>query len=217
MQTHHDLRQGQRPYPRRRQLDRQRYSVEATADFRDRRSRIVVAREIGCHSTRPIDKQLHGFVGQRQRRHPPGHLTGNPDGLPAGGKQSEAAGSAEQREDQLRNGVEQMLTIVEHDEHLATGDEPQQRVHRRAARLVRQAKCAGHRNRHRVWVGDRCQIDPPDTAVVLACDLARDLHRQPGLANPAGPGQGHQPLLGQQLADMGHPRITAHEIRQLHR
>ena len=43
------------------------------------------------------------------------------------------------------------------------------------------------------------------------------MHRQPGLAHAAGAGQGHQPVLGQQLPHLGQLGFAANEARQLHR
>ena len=78
-------------------------------------------------------------------------------------------------------------------------------------------KRAGRGDRHQIGVGDRRQIHIPDPVAELAGQLARDLDRQPGFARPAGTGQGHQPVLAQQLAHLGQLRVTAHETGQLHR
>ena len=47
--------------------------------------------------------------------------------------------------------------------------------------------------------------------------LARDLDRQPGLTHPAGTGQGHQPVVRQQLPHPGQFGTTAHETGELYR
>ena len=75
--------------------------------------------------------------------------------------------------------------------------EPQQRVHRGAARLIRQPECTRHRHAHQLGVGDRRQIHIPHPAGKLARQLGRDLDRQPGFAHPARTGQRHHPVVSQ--------------------
>jgi hypothetical protein len=68
-----------------------------------------------------------------------------------------------------------MLTVVQHRQHLTVTDETQQRLHRGAARLVRQAQRASHRDRHQIGIDDRRQIDVPHPVAALAHHPARAL------------------------------------------
>ena len=65
--------------------------------------------------------------------------------------------------DQRGARVEQVLAVVQHHQHLTVGDEPQQRVHRGAARLIGQAQRAGHRHRHQLgsMIGARSTYHTP--------------------------------------------------------
>ena len=81
MQAVEDLGQRQRAHPRRRQLDRQRQTIQARADLGHRGGVVAADGEIRPGMPRPVDEQLDGFIGQRQRRHPPTQLTRHPDGL----------------------------------------------------------------------------------------------------------------------------------------
>ena len=62
----------------------------------------------------------------------------------------------------------------------------------------------GHRVGHRRRVADRGQLHQPHPVGELAGQLGRDLHRQAGLAHPAHPGQGHQPVRPHQLRQLLH-------------
>ena len=194
-----DLGQRQCPHPRRGQFDRQRHAVEALADLGHGGGVVVGDGEVGpepggrgrrttrwprrpatatapARSLRPAHRSAHGW---------------SPAPSDPGRRRAARTTSAARR-------VEQVLAVVQHQQHLPVADEPQQRVHRRAARLVGQAERAGGRDRHHVGIGDRRQIDVPDAVAEFGGDLGRDLHRQPGLARPAGTGQGDQPVVGQE-------------------
>ena len=59
---------------------------------------------------------------------------------------------------------------------------------------------------YRRWVGDCGQLEKPDTVGELIGQPRRDLHRQPGLADPTYPGQRDQPMSFHhrlQLGDLG--------------
>ena len=62
MQAVQDLARRQRPHPRRRQLDRQRHTVEACADLGHSRGIVVAERETVLSTAGPIDEQLEGFT-----------------------------------------------------------------------------------------------------------------------------------------------------------
>jgi len=66
-----------------------------------------------------------------------------------------------QGDNQRRTRVQQMLTVVQHQQDPTVADKPKQQVHRGAALLVGQAQRADHRDRHQIWIGDRRQIDQP--------------------------------------------------------
>jgi hypothetical protein len=50
--------------------------------------------------------------------------------------------------------------------------------------------CIGYRRR----IGDRGQLEKPNAVGKFIGEPASYLHRQPGLADPADPGQRHQPM-----------------------
>ena len=86
-----------------------------------------------------------------------------------------------------------------------------------SAGLGGHAQHGGHRVGHRRRVADRRQLDQPHPVGELAGQLGRDLHRQAGLAHPAHPGEGHQPMGPHLLGQLLHRDLAAHETRRLHR
>ena len=217
MQAVEDLGQRQRPHPRRGQLDRQRHTVQARADLAHRCGIVISEGEIGAGMAGPVGEQLDRLVGQRQRGHPPAHLTSDPDRLTAGRQQGQPRRPTEQRDDQLGAGIQQMLAVVQHHQHLTVANKPQQAVHGGAARLIGQPQRTRHRHRHQLGVGDRRQIHVPHPVGKIAGHSGRDLDRQPGFAHPARTGQRHHPVLRQQLPQLGQLCVAAHETGQLHR
>ena len=71
--------------------------------------------------------------------------------------------------------------------------------------------------RHRVLVGDRGQLRQPHPVPGPVQQLGGHLQPQPGLAAPAGPGQGDQARGLHQGPDLGHLPVPADERRQLGR
>jgi len=206
-----------RPHPRRRQLDRQRHPIQAPTNLTHRRSVVVVDGEIGSSTASAVDKQLDRLVGQRQRRHPPAHLTRNADRLTTRGKHGQPRRCTQQGDDQLGTRVEQVFAVVEHHQHLTVANKPQQRVHGGAARLVGQTQRARRRDRHHVSTGDRCKIHIPNTVTELGRDASGDLNGEAGLAGAAGTGQRHQPVVDEQLLQGSHLCAAADKAGELHR
>ena len=62
MQAVADLGQRQHAHPRRRQLDRQRHAVEASADLRRGGGVVVGEAEIGADPSRTVVEQLDRLV-----------------------------------------------------------------------------------------------------------------------------------------------------------
>ena len=85
----------------------------------------------------PIGEQLNRLVGQRQRWHPPTQLTRHPDRLTARRKECQPRRGTQQSDDHLGAGIQQMLAVVQHHQHLTVANKPQQRVHGGTAGLIR--------------------------------------------------------------------------------
>ena len=140
-----DLARRERPHARRGQLDGQRNTVQTTADLRHRH-RLRRRSEVGPHPAGAVGEQLDRFVGQRQRRHPPSDLAGHTEGsrLVA----TRTSGSTEQRHGHAATAssrCSQLSNTISSGRSATT----QQRVRRRASRLVGQSQRDAHRGRDR--------------------------------------------------------------------
>ena len=73
----------------------------------------------------------------------------------------------------------------------------------------------GDGRRNTFGLGDAGQLDQPGTVSVLFAEGGSDLHRQSGLADPAGTDQRHQPAGAHRLAQLLELGLAADEGAQL--
>ena len=172
---------------------------------------------IGSHPARSVDEQLDGLVVQRERRHLPSHLAGDPDRLTTRCQQRQPRTGAQQRGDQRSTRIQKVLTVVQQHQHPTVSHEPDERLCCGAARLIRQAEGTCHRDWHQVGVGDRRQVDIPDSVTEIGGHLPRDLDGQTGLTGTAGAGQGDQPVGDKGLPHVVNLRAAADKTGELHR
>ena len=164
------LGQRHHPHSRRRELDPQGQTVQTSADFAHGSGVGGGDTGVGPSQPRAVDEELDRFVGERQRRHPPGQLAGHPDRRTAGSQNRQPGARAQERVGQYTTRVDQVLTIVQHHQRVPVADESHERVHRGAARLVREAERAQHRYRDHLGIGsparDPQTTPPPNSAAV---------------------------------------------------
>jgi hypothetical protein len=77
--------------------------------------------------------------------------------------------------------------------------------------LLGDAQHRGDRVGHRRWIGDRCQLEKPDPVGKFTGQLRCDLQRQARLADPAHPGQRHQPVFMERRFDLVDLGLAPHE------
>ena len=82
------------------------------------------------------------------------------------------------------------------------------------ARLLGDAQHRGHRVGHRRRIADRGQFEKPDAVRELVGQPRRDFGRQAGLADPAHPGQRHQPMSLHRLLHLGQFGFAPDEARR---
>ena len=210
-----DLGQRQRAQPGRRELDRQRHTVEPLTDLGDGDGVVLGDGEVGAREPSPVGEQLDSLVGERQGRHLPHRFPGDTERLPARGQHGDSRCRPEQRRHERGARAEDVLAVVEHHEESAVADEPQQGVRRGAARFVGQPEHAGRGDGHGVGVGHRSQVDEPDAVVVVADHAGSDMDRQPRLARAAGSAEGDEPVRGQGVTQIRRLGLAPDEGRQL--
>ena len=121
-------RQGARP--RRRQLDRQRESVDADADRRDLTERLVVEHQARSRVAGSLDEELQRLVRRqivdrdrhvprrdRQRRDPPHDLARDAERFTAGDEDSQRRTPWQQAGEEFGDRCQQMFGVVEHEQH----------------------------------------------------------------------------------------------------
>jgi hypothetical protein len=111
-----------------------------------------------------------------------------------------------------------VLAVVQHQQQPLVAHERGQPFRRRrpraAARLLAQPQHGDHRLRQQPGVAQPGQLDQPHAVRPAVPELAGQLDRQAGLAGTARPGDRHQPVLLDQLADLAQLDVAADEAGQ---
>ena len=200
----------QQPGARGRQLDGQRQAVQAAADRHHRRRVGLGEGEVGPDRAGAVHKQRHRRRGhQLRQRHASG---GRPAGRPGSGSggtgysrsarnpstvrlvaSDDHAGAVGQQLVQVAGGAGDLLQVVQDEQPGAVPQLLGQGLQRRA----RPGQVGAHRPadaaHDQLRRGDPGQRDEHGAGTEAAtCPFAHG-QRQPGLADPARPGQRHQP------------------------
>jgi hypothetical protein len=152
----------------------------------------------------PLDEQPRRLVGG-QRRHQPGRLPGRAQRLAARGEHREPGAGAQQRVRDLRARRDEVLAVVEHEQHAPRADGAGRPGEGRLAVAL------GHGQRGRHLMGEERrvaqggQVGPGDAlgrAARRAGRASGRLARQPRLAAAAGAGERHEPRRAQQAREL---------------
>jgi hypothetical protein len=126
-------------------------------------------------------------------------------------------GAAQQPVGQLGSCVDQVLAVVQRQQQPPTG----QVLGQPGGRGIPGPALKAQRSCHRLGDQRHCaqlvQADQPDTIRKRPLQTGRGPQRQPGLADPADPGQCHQMRPGQQAPYLGQLIAAADEAGQLGR
>ena len=195
-----DLRRRHDSDPRGGELDRERQTVEPLAQRRDRRVPAAIRDELRLPLPRPLDEQTLRVL-RLERVQPPDGLAAYAQRFAARRQDPQAVARAQQRRCQLRAGVDHVLAVVEHQQHVAGGQVVAQRLGRGgpgAAADVERAGDLGRRVRVRTT---RREIHEPDPVSASSDLTAGELHGEPGLADAARTSQRHKPRPAEGLTD----------------
>ena len=173
----------ERSHPGGRQLDRQRQPVEGLAELLDDRRGVVVEHELPADLGGTIGEELDRF-GDRQRLDRIYALTVQPERELARSEHGEPRCGVEEQAGQIGGRADHVLAVVQDQKASGSGETLEQhalawQVHRLRDRL----------REVRAGIGG---IQPYQPDAVRCGGLAGQLYRQPGLADPGRPGQGHQ-------------------------
>ncbi len=156
-------------------------------------------------------------VGNGEAGHRIDGLAGNVQRLAGGRQHPQLRRRPQQRRRQLGTGRDQVLAVVDDQQHLAVLRVLHQRLDDRAPRLLLHAEHRRDRLRHEPRVRHRRELDEPDAVGVVVDDLGADLQRQSRLADAAGAGQRQQPRRREESADLGELALAPDERGDLER
>ncbi len=112
-----------------------------------------------------------------------------------------------------RRGIEDLLEVIEHDQHVTAGQAPAEGVDRLLPALPDEAERRGDDLRHQPGIGDRRQVDERDAVCPVRPAALGHGQRQPRLADPPGTSEDDQaavlPL--QQPVDLTDITVPAHQ------
>jgi hypothetical protein len=133
-------------------------------------------------------------VWDRQGQYSPLPLSPDLKRLAAGGENTEVGTGGEQMVRQAGTGIDQVLAIIEQEQEGARAECGHKGARDRLARHLADAQARRNHLRHEEGIGDRREIDHPDTIREGGTHLRDNLQGQPGLATAPHTGQGDQPL-----------------------
>src|SRR5690606_24125886 len=118
---------------------------------------------------------------------------------------------AQHGSEQLGDGFDDVLAVVEHEKGVARGEVFGDRVRRCATGLVPDTERRGKSLGDHLRIRDGGELDPGDAVVERGRDTAGGLNGQPGLPAPAGAGKRQQSVRADRGDDLGQHLFTANE------
>ena len=162
---------------------------------------------------------LHGGglpdVGHRERRYAVGLLPRHPQGRMAAGQERHGGTGAQQGLRQAGAGRQQVLAVVEHQQHPLGPQTLRQGLGGRLPGLLPQPQGGGDRPRHQGRVRQRLKLRKPRPVGIVLAHLRGRLQGQPRLAAAAAPGQRDQPVVPEQALDGRKLALPADERGEL--
>ena len=199
-----------------RELERERQTVEASTDARDRFALFVIGREPGPALARSFDEQLDcGCLVER--RHPPSDFAGDTERLAARRHDAQVRDADQERVEHACGPIEHLLAVVEDEQRLAAAQLLHQGVDQGPVVLLAQADSLGHGGRDKIGIPHRGEVDPPHPAGMTIGGVGGALEREPRLSAAPGAGQRDQPVVLDELGELGELGVAGDERRQLHR
>ncbi len=169
-------------------------------------------RRIASNAIRSATWRQHVRVGKRQRRNREAVLAGEAQDVAAGDEHREARAGGQQGSD-LGRGRHDVLEVVEDEQHLPLAQIIGQAVAQGTAAHLAQTQRLGDGGDDETRLAEGVEGHEPDPVRERIGHLGRDLDGQPGLANPAGAGEGQQADVGaeQQGGGRGSLALAADE------
>ena len=144
-------------------------------------------------------------------------LPGQLERLATGGEDDDVGTHRQHAIDQLGGRVEDVLAVVEDEQHVARTQRVGELIERRAARIERDETRARDRRGEVVTVLERREIGEERAARMVRLLPARDLDREPGLAGAPWSGQRDEAAIQEEAAHRRDVVAAADEARALRR
>jgi hypothetical protein len=205
-----------------RQVDRQGNAIQRTADLANQGSIVVTQFEAVVARRGPLDEELHGREPQclggteplrcgrtLQRPQAAVVLALDAQRFAAGCKNVHARRAFQDGHGQTCNVIDNVQTVVEHEQHAGVAkccDQARERI----LGIDVDADGSGHRARHEAWICEPPEVDLPNTILIGADQLLGRGYRDGGLADPARPDKGDEPFPWQPVDQLG-DEISASE------
>ena len=190
-----DLRGAEGAHPRGGQLDGERHPVEPARDLGDRHEIAVVQLDPWVGGDGPFREQPCGGGGRAVRvqwRYRLALLAFDAERLPAGCEHPQRGRGVEQSLDEGRGRLEQVLAVVDDQQHVAPGQVVRDAHLRRLVRFHLQVEAAHEGGDDLAFGGGLRQVDEEDPVGEVRQLTCRGLDRDPGLACAAGAEERHQ-------------------------
>ena len=199
-----------------RELQRERQTVQPSTDARHRLELLLVGREPAPRLVRALHEERH-CRRLVERRNPPRDLPGDTERLTARRHDVQVRDANEERVEHACGPVEHLLAVVEDEQRLAAAQLLHQGVDQRAVALLTQADRLGDGRGDEFGIPHRGEVDPPHPAGMTIGGFGGALEREPRLSAAPGAGQRDQPVVLDELGELGELRLAGDERRQLHR
>lgn len=200
------------PHLGRGELEGQREPVEGQADLGDRagvghgdpevregRANAGDEQRDARHRGQLRHRRQPARIGHGQREDRQQLLARHREGRPAGGDHAHPRAAGQQPGDVVGR-VEQVLDVVQHQQHAPLAQVPAQGDRQRLGARVAQAERAGDGGQHVCRVAQRGEVDEHRAVGVLAAQPQRQLQGQPRLARATGADQREEPGRAEQHA-----------------
>ena len=191
----------------RRQLDRQRETVKASANFGDGNDDIVGQLKSRTHRLCTRQKQLHGVLGC-QRWYRPDGFTTHPKPFAAGGKDAQTRASLQKVFGDFSSRGDHVLAVVEHDQQTAFTD------HRSQLSRVRQVESKRDRRAHTVGIAERGKLHQTRTVSQVSRLGSGHLNRQPRFAHPSWSHERQEAAINEQQLEVAQLLVASHQWGQ---
>jgi len=213
------------PQTRRRELDGERDALQLPADRGHGGSVVLGEGKVGVDRPGPVEEELDGVVplqrlrpgrraGYDERRDGVLHLPLDAQRLPTRRQDPDSRAGAEQGVGHHRRHVDDVLAVVQHQQHRPRPQVLDRGDRRRLPRPSLQAQCRRELVRDVLGIGQAGERDHVH-ALEQPPQLGGHPQRQPGLADPPEAGERDQPRLAHQLPDARAVRPPTDERRDL--